>query len=524
MKLKELKNRCLCSTSEKSFSAAPAVIHATIMCVVVSQKIKMLETLETPVHSAEKKLVLKAISESQGKISVADIATKTSLPVLQATSLLNQVAYETGGHMTVGTAGSVVYEFDRNFQNAYLARSSKSFFLRIWRIVFNASVNLARIFSLAMFFIIRVSFGILLILSVVLIVVLVVVAVMAILAKMFGNDNNDGPDFDLSGLFRGTGGIFRYWMIDWLWDWMYWGRYISWDTGSRQKQIPRTGTQNNKQDSNQNKESFLDKCFSFLFGDGDPNAGLTERTWQTLALALKANNGVVVAEQLAPYVLTEAQKNEDWILPILVRFNGSCEVSESGNIVYKFPSFQQNLDTEKSALAPEENANPEELHSVFQAYIKNKQINQTRLAVVGQLDSYLKEKTWELSHVSGGSRTAIISFAVFIMVGSIWLTTMSVAIPIMLALTPLLLAIAAYGAMFLIIPGIRYLIIQNKNSAIEKRNSVRFQAAQKLENPGAELAKKLDESEQMRKVAVIESSNESVAFTTERDSLEQQFD
>lgn len=493
----------------------------------------MLETLETPVHSAEKKLVLKAIDDSSGQITVADIATETSLPVLKASSLLNQIAYETGGHITVGTAGSVAYEFANNFQTAYLTRGSKNFFLRMSRIFFNAAAYLIRLFSLLMFFLIRVSFGIILILSVVVVVAVVVVAVIALFAKMMGNDNDSAPDFDLGGLLGGIGGVFRYWAFDWLWDWWYWGSYLRptpyyyperYDSGYNRN--TSTSLDSSPETAKKDKESFLDKCFSFLFGDGDPNAGLEERYWRTVASVLKANGGVVVAEQLAPYALSEG-KNEDWVLPILVRFNGNCDVSENGNIIYSFPSFQQKSPSEMSAEKPStavQNDQPEELHALFRKHINAQKAVQQQHASMASLETYLKEQNWQLSHVSDGTRAAIITLALVLIIGGLWLTTMVVALPFLLPLIPVLLCMSAYGAMFLIVPGIRYLIIKNKNEAIERRNAVRYTAANKLSMAADELKKKLEEAEQARRTALEQSSTEEIAYTTEKDYLEQQFD
>ncbi len=48
----------------------------------------------------EKKTVIKAINELGRKVSVADVATKTGLPVLVVASDLNEVAAETKGKST----------------------------------------------------------------------------------------------------------------------------------------------------------------------------------------------------------------------------------------------------------------------------------------------------------------------------------------------------------------------------------------------------------------------------------------
>lgn len=487
-----------------------------------------LESLETPVHSAEKKLVLKAISSSAGKITVADIATKTNLPVLTSGALLNQIAYETGGHLTVGSSGSVVYEFAPGFEREYIARSSKNFLLRCWRIVANAAMYVARMFALAMFFLIRVSFGIALILSVVTIVILVVVAITALLSQ--GRDNGDDDSFfNPSGVFDLFGGVLRYWAFDWIWDWWYWGSYLRWDpypsSYYRNRPAPQK-SQTNKQSSRTDKESFLDKCFSFLFGDGNPNAHLEEQRWHNIATALKANSGIVVAEQLAPFV-DQQNKNEDWVLPILVRFNGSCDVTENGNIIYSFPSFQQGKLISTSVPSTSEDADDAtvtQLHDLFREHLVQRKLAKDRSTFQAVAQPYLKELPWELTHVSDGARATIICFAVAIMLGGLWLTSMSIAVPFLLPLSPLLLAIAAYGAMFLVIPGIRWLVIQNFNKGIESRNSVRYTAYNQLQNADEKLSQKLTEAAEQRRKVALQSNSETVTYTTDKDYLEQEFE
>ncbi|HIN63844.1 MAG TPA: hypothetical protein EYM95_04340, partial [Candidatus Obscuribacterales bacterium] len=69
----------------------------------------------------EKEIVLKAVDSLGRRVTAADVAAKTGLPVLVAQAELNKVAAETGGHMEVATTGDVAYKFDPGFQNAYLA-------------------------------------------------------------------------------------------------------------------------------------------------------------------------------------------------------------------------------------------------------------------------------------------------------------------------------------------------------------------------------------------------------------------
>lgn len=478
----------------------------------------MLETLETPVHSQEKKIVLKAISESPGRITAADMSLKTGMPVLQTTGLLNQIAYETGGHLAVGTAGSVAYEFDKNFQSAYITRGSKNFFKRIWRIVFNASLYVFRILSLVMFFLIRVSFGIMLILSVVLVLVLVVVAVVALLSKVMGDNDSDGPDFDIGGLLSGMGGFFRYWIFDWLWDWWYWGQYLGWRRDPYPVPTSEYGYDSGKKEK---KESFLDKVFSFLFGDGDPNADLTERYWQTLARVIKAHKGVLTADELAPYTAVEGS-GEDWVLPILIRFNGAPEVSEAGNLIYKFPSFQKSAPIpQQTNVAPDADEKSFQLHDLVSKSLNRQKINREAELAASELPIFLREHPWEFSHIGTGARAAIISFAVFISVGSLWLISLASSIPIIHALSALLVAVAIYGALVLIVPTIRYLVLQGINKKIEERNAKRQDAASRLRSPDSALLNKMAEADKVRKESLAEAGAETVIYSTRENALDQ---
>jgi hypothetical protein len=243
---------------------------------------------------------------------------------------------------------------------------------------------------------------------------------------------------------------------------------------------------------------------------------------------LKAKNGVAVAEQLAPYTTVQG-KNEDWVLPILVRFNGACDVSESGHIIYNFPSFQQKVlesagDYNKVVDINAMPARTEELHALFKKHIESQQASHNHQVAHSHLETHLKEKPWELSHVKGGTRTTIICLATFVLLGSLWLLTMAVAMPFLLLLSPLILAMAAYGAMFLVIPAIRSLVIKRLNTNIEARNSARFSAASRLLNPDPDLRRKLSEAEQARRLALQRSSSEEVAYTTDKDLLDQQFE
>ena len=56
-------------------------------------------------------------------------------------------------------------------------------------------------------------------------------------------------------------------------------------------------------DGDKNRElSFIESVFAFVFGRGDPNEDLEHRRWRAVGLLLRANEGAVYAEQLAPFL------------------------------------------------------------------------------------------------------------------------------------------------------------------------------------------------------------------------------
>ena len=82
--------------------------------------------------------------------------------------------------------------------------------------------------------------------------------------------------------------------------------------------------------------NFLESVFSFLFGDGNPNYNLEEKRWQDIGAVIRNNQGAITAEQIAPYldnVTSLNQETEDYILPVLARFNGYPQVSPEGNLI-----------------------------------------------------------------------------------------------------------------------------------------------------------------------------------------------
>lgn len=404
--------------------------------------------MQTQLKTKEKEIVLKAVDSLGRRVTAADVAAKTGLPVLVAQAELNKVAAETGGHMEVATTGDVAYKFSPGFQNAYLAKGIARFF----------QVAGKKFFDIA-YFLVRISFGIMLILSV-LAVIFIFIAIMLYSNK---GGNNDRDDYG--------GGGFHFGFFDYLIlrDLLTWGAYS-------------TAGQPQNQQQRRRKSNFLFDCFSFLFGDGNPNADLEERKWSLIANAIRDHGGVITAEQLAPYT-GASPTDEDAVLPTLVRFDGKPEVTEEGGIVYTFPSMQVSATTRDSHVSA----------------------------------PFLKEMRWPFVGPQAGSLIMVYALAGFNFLGTWWLFLQ----PSLQELWPLLLPLVIYGTLFVTIPIGRKFALDVINQRITERNGKRSTYAEMLKAPSPELTKKLEYANDLR-IGIRAIKQDDIVYTTEEGNLDQE--
>ncbi len=290
--------------------------------------------------------ILKSVEQLGYRVTVGDVAAQAGLELNFAQQGLLTLASEAGGHLQVAESGDVVYLFPKNFRsilrNKYWQLRWQQTWSKIWRVLF---------------YIIRISFGIVLIAS----ILLMLVAIIAIIIAMnSANDDREGGG-NRNGYGGGFGGGFfmpRFWIGDIFW-WF--------DPGYNRRRRQRR-----RQAPDNYQMNFLESVFSFLFGDGNPNADLAEHRWQAIAEVIRRNQGAVAGEQIAPYV-DEMDRDEDYMIPVLSRFNGYPEVSPQGEIVYYFPELQ--------VMASRRQSEP--------------------ISTAG----YLQEKLWRFSEAQGGQIT-----------------------------------------------------------------------------------------------------------------------
>lgn len=398
----------------------------------------------------EKSRVLQSIRDLGRRVTAADVAAKTGLPLNIATFELNTIAAETGGHLEVATTGDIAYKFPAGFQNAYLTKGIRRVFEQMGAAVFKVG-----------FYLLRISFGVMLILSLLLIMLLV------LFLMLRGSSSRD------DGRFNFRFGFFDYLILR---DLFYWGSYAGYPGQYQQR------------GSRRQEGNFLLSCFSFLFGDGNPNAGLEDEKWKLIAQGIRKHKGVVTAEQLAPYIGSDP-KSEDAVLPVLVRFQGRPEVTDTGNIVYVFPSLQVSAAAALATNVPES----------------------------------LQERRWKFSNAPADALVPVFILAAVNFLGSWFLFLYFAASIAGLELAVLMFPLVVYGTFFVLVPLVRWFVQEYLNGRIDARNNRRALSAKTLEDPDGDLLKKLGEAQQYQiEEQTIEADE--VVYSTDRDALEQEFD
>lgn len=427
--------------------------------------------------ATEQRLIVQAIKDLGRYVTAGDIATKTGLPILTVNRDLNIVAADCLASLEVSSQGQLFYRFGPLFESAYLKKGLSRFLSGTGKSLFDVA-----------FFLLRVSFGVTLIASLATVAVLIVVAVMSIVQKSSNSGNGTGTaNADLGLEWLTDAGRFFCFSVVYRPTEATTGSapgkplisseesdYIAYTQG---RYVP-PGTEEVKQ------QGFVLNCFSYLFGDGNPNARFEEKRWQSIASLIRRSNGAVIAEQLACF--TDANRRlEEATLPVLVRFDGQPSVTDRGNIVYCFPALQ--ITSAVDATKPE--------------------------------PPYLEETRWTFSNQPAEAFIAVGLLAFTNFVGCMWLLRHASSITALHRFNVLIDWLSVYALFFLVFPLLRYMVLIVLNFFIDYRNAKRLASYRRLQQATAKL-----NDAQAFAIARTTPLNSKVVYSTDKDLLEQQFD
>ena len=154
--------------------------------------------------------IITAVEKLGRRVTSGDVATQAGIDVNIAQRELLALASEAGGHLQVAESGDIAFAFPQNFRgilrNKYWRLKLQDWWEKIWKVLF---------------YLIRMSFGIILIAS----IILIIVAIIAILIAINSSQDNDSSGGNDSGV-----GFFPIsWFIsDWWW-------FFSWDNNNYQR-------------------------------------------------------------------------------------------------------------------------------------------------------------------------------------------------------------------------------------------------------------------------------------------------
>lgn len=404
--------------------------------------------------------VTQAIRSLGLRVTAADVAATTGLPLWDVIRELNRVAADAQAVLQVSKEGTIAYAFRGDPDAVYAAKGVRKAIKEI----------IAKAQSI-FFYLVRCSFGLLLIGS---IITLLIIFVIAIGFAMFAADAADGDldimgdaeidaelewnFFDLANLVM----FFSWWHNDVSGEVEYYGRKV---------QLRETG--------------FISNCFSFLFGDGNPNKNYAEDAWRYIADLIRLNNGVITAAQVSPYM--EKYGSDDGIFPVLVRFDGVPQVTNTGSIVYAFPSMQNTA-----------------AGHVFRGMPK-----------IGEL------KQWKFSNVPSRRLDFVFYFAGANLAGW-WAVAGNLHhFDFAMKYKPIVDLLLAYAMFFIAVPIVRSLVNAVRNAVVEVTNKQRERMALDLAKP--QMQAKIREAQAFA-TAMQWHDPSQVAYTTAESLMDQELD
>lgn len=394
------------------------------------------------------KQVVEAFKSKKKGATVADIVAKTALPLEQVKELVGQAADEYGARLEVTESGEILYSFPQGFKSRY-----RGLGVTLKRGIHALGRGLG--------FIGKWAFKVWIMLMLVgYFVFFMAIALLALVASVAVSASGSSDNRSSSRRGDGLGGLY---LVSSIFDliiriWFYSEITKSIDRSYYGSAYTRTAKPKGK--------PLNQAVFSFVFGDGDPNADWEKREKQAVIAYIQANRGVISLPEFMVLTGAKPLEAEDRIKRYCVEFGGLPEATEDGTIVYRFDALLLRNDTTDrsfgSLSAPIKrlltfSANPKKLNRWFLFF------NAVNL-LFGSYFLYSASTVGPLvsqSQIHGSSylyAVAYILFSGFIRNPHLFITFVLGFVPIIFAL------------LFYLIPGLRYLQLQKQNNEIKMNN------------------------------------------------------
>jgi hypothetical protein len=256
-----------------------------------------------------------------GAATTADLVAITGLPKHQVETEVKAVSDEYGARLKVTESGEILYSFPSGMKSRYrgLGPSLK----RFWKAFKKGAAAVAS-------WLFKVWIVVMLVGYFVLFLALALLALLASVA-MQASGKSDSRDDRRGGGLGGmmiAGRVFETIINIWFYSELF---------KTDEERYYRA-------QKRRNKRPLHKAIFSFVFGDGDPDAGWDSVEKKAVLAFLQSNKGVMTMPEFLTITGLPTLEAEERINSYLFEFGGSPEVSEAGVIYYSFPELLRRKD------------------------------------------------------------------------------------------------------------------------------------------------------------------------------------
>ncbi|MFA6505387.1 MAG: hypothetical protein WCT14_04770 [Treponemataceae bacterium] len=386
--------------------------------------------------------VVDAFKRRREGATPVDIVSMTGLPIERVKEYIPVASDEFGARLRVTESGEILYSFPDGFKSRY--KGFGPTMRRFWSAFKKGAAVVAKALFKVWIMVMLVGYFVLFMA----IAIVALVASVAVSASGSSNDRDDRRGGNLGGLMIASH-VFN--LIIRIWFYSELVKSIDDPYGNRRRAAPK-------------KRPLYSAVFSFVFGDGDPNAGWDTRERKAVVSYIQANRGVIALPEFMAITGLTPTEAEEAITSYLVEFGGSPEATNEGTVVYRFDELLLKSDTRESIFefsAPLKKVknfseNPKKLNRWFIA------LNSVNL-LFGSYFLYNAITVGQITQqaqITGGTYLYAVALVLF----------SGMSNPVSFAASVLGGVPILFAALFLTIPAIRRIREKKENDRIKKEN------------------------------------------------------
>lgn len=393
--------------------------------------------------------MLNAFRRNKSGLSIADITAKTALPLDTVHRLIPDLADEFSARLQVTESGEILYSFPHGMTSRY--KGPAVLFKKILKSIGTISAKIGTWLFKAWILVMLVGYFVL----------FMAIALMALVASVAVSSSGSSENRSSSRRGGGLGGLY---LASYIFDLVI----RLWFYSEITKSVNRRGFDNFGRTAQKRPKGkpLHQAVFSFVFGDGDPNADWDSREKKAVIAYIQANKGVISLPEFIALTGFSVEEAEHAITAYCSEFKGMPEATEDGTIVYVFQELMLRTDTRDRSFqglsAPIKRLN------TFSGNSKKMNIWFLVINAVNLLfGSY-----FIFSSLSYGPLLNQLQFQeasrIYAVATALFMNISMNPYPILfvgLGIVPVLFAF-----LFYLIPGMRYLFIKNKNEQIKLQN------------------------------------------------------